>query len=149
MHILLVEDDDHKVSDLKREIEGFWSGASLDITRSVRESCMAVRGKRYDLIFLDLSLPTFDQEKRKSGGAGQPQGGIEVLRMLKRIQHDDPVIIVSQYYEVEFEKKHYSLIDCVNIIVKRYGCNLVGTVLYAFESNDWKAKIRKLMGEIK
>lgn len=146
VRILLVEDDDHKIADLEPIVSSVLPSAYLTIKRSVREGTVAVKGGHFDLVILDLSLPTFDQKAFASGGTAQPQGGFEVLRMLDHIDRRPEILIVSQYYQVEFDGSYVPLDQSVEIIASRFGAKIMGVSIYDMESDEWASKFR---GQIK
>ena len=134
LRILIVEDDDHKIADVQAVVRQVFPTALVVTHRSVREGSVAVTRQNFDLIILDLSLPTFDQSASASGGVGQPQGGFEVLRMLKRLSKRPDILIVSQYYQVELDGKYTSLPEANTLIAARFNANLVGCLLYTSPS---------------
>lgn len=83
--ILLIEDESHKRDELAEYIEEFVGpDLSLDIVDSVRDAVLSVSRKDFDLIILDMALPTFTTNGGKfDGGLDQSLGGVEVLRTLK------------------------------------------------------------------
>lgn len=141
--VLIVEDDEHKIVDLKRELLDVRPDVIVRAERSVRAGVIAVTSQEFDLLILDLSLPTFDETARNSGGLGQPQGGLEVLRMLRMRDLRPPIIIVSQYYQVQFGSTYVATEKATSRIAADLNAHVVATILYKLQTDAWVDKFRK------
>ena len=111
-----MEDEPHKKEELTASLEGFFKGeADLEHVDSVHAAYWAVSEHDYDLIILDMALPTFTAEgDAAERGFDQAQGGVEVLRALK-------------------------------VLSQRYGQDVVGSVLYKYRSPSNHTKLTALL----
>ncbi len=96
MKILLVEDDEDKRDQLSTFLLTNVSD-DLIITKSLQSAIRALISNTFDLIFLDMSMTTFDITPTEMGGRPQPFGGREVLLQMKRRSIFTPVVVVTQY----------------------------------------------------
>ena len=78
MRILVVEDDDYKKRDIAIVLRNQWPNAAMYSSASVSEACRDLLSAKYDLLILDMSLPTFDI-LQSGGGTPQSQGGWRYL----------------------------------------------------------------------
>ena len=147
--VLIVEDDEHKIDDLTDLLNAHNGKYSLEIKKSVREAIICVKNSDFDVVLLDMSLPNFDQTAAAAGGSGQPQGGLEIIRMLKRIKKNPAIIIVSQYPQMEFDGRFHSLKDSANIIKDKYDVNVVGSVLYLVGSLNWQPLLEDFLRQLR
>lgn len=98
MNVLLVEDDQFKARRLERTLLELDPGANIVRAHSVTSSVRALDGDvKFQLVVLDMSLPTFDVGPRESGGRPDGFGGREVMRFMVNNEIDVPVIIVTQF----------------------------------------------------
>lgn len=97
MDILLVEDDDNKRSQLEAFLRETTPGASVDCARSLQSGLRQITSHPYDLVLLDMTLPTFDIGVDEDGGRPQAYGGRELLRQMERRGLATPVIVVTQF----------------------------------------------------
>ena len=141
MHVLLVEDDVHKSDDIERT---FFENDIVHIARSVKEAVCAVEERAYDLIVLDMALPTFRKQVKSAGGTTQASGGVEVIRAIRRAQVESVVVIVSQYPDLEIDGKYLSLERSSEFLYKRYGVNVVGAVRYDYDDKGWVERFESL-----
>ncbi len=84
MRLLLVEDDRMIGDGVRTALRQ--DGHAVDWVRDGRAATEALRSERFDLVLLDLGLPTID---------GQPRDGIDVLRALRARHDTTPVIVLT------------------------------------------------------
>lgn len=143
-NILIIEDDNHKIDDLSDFISSLGSGYTYSIQRSVREAVMEVMRNDFDLIILDMALPTFNQADKSSGGMSQPQGGLEVIRTLKSMRKKTKVVIFTQYPDIEIDGEFHSIDESIKFLSERYKCDVVGAIHYQYENLNWKEKLQNI-----
>ena len=56
-----------------------------------------------------------------------------------------PVIIVSQYPDVEIEEDFIRLEDAAAVLSKRYRVRVIGAVGFNFQSRLWEKELRKVL----
>ena len=145
MQILLVEDDVHKSDDIRRT---FFEAGVVYIARSVKEAVCAVEERQYDLIVLDMALPTFRKQVKSAGGTTQASGGVEVIRAIHRAQVRSTVVIVSQYPDLEIDGKYLPLEKSAEFLLEKYGVNVVGAVRYDYDDRGWVDEFDKLTEDV-
>lgn len=145
--ILLVEDEPHKKDELTASLHGFFKGeVDLEHVDSVHAAYWAVSEHNYDLIILDMALPTFTAERDAAErGFDQAQGGVEVLRALKSRNLKAKIIIITQYPDITFGGKRLKLSEAPKVLSQRYGQDVVGSVLYKYRSPSNHAKLTALL----
>jgi two-component system OmpR family response regulator len=79
MRILIAENDASLAMELSRILEG--EGYIVDVNSRGEEAAAATKGQHFDLMILDLGLPTLD--------------GFEILRVLRASGHDLPVLVLT------------------------------------------------------
>ena len=144
MRILIVEDDEFKAEQLRPILCG---RGEIVLVQSVREAVVLVLKTDFNLIILDMALPTFTKSLLSSGGTAQAQGGMEVIRALKSRRASVPIIIVSQYPDLEIEGSFLALQSCPAILRERYDVKLIGAVLFDFDDRSWEERFRGLLEE--
>lgn len=142
--LLIVEDDAYKIDDILKE---FRTTIEARLVSSVSTAVKAIVASNFELIVLDMALPTFERSKESSAGSGQPQGGVEILRTLQHLNSDSSVIIISQYAGIEMEKEFVPICDTPTYLKSRYGVNVIGAVHYDFEIRDWSTEFKNILKE--
>jgi DNA-binding response OmpR family regulator len=89
MRLLLVEDDRMIGESLRNALR--LEGYAVDWVRDVAAAEATLATERFDLVLLDLGLPSGGA----SGGDPRPDGGLAVLRGLRARQDASPVIVLT------------------------------------------------------
>lgn len=142
MQILLVEDDPFKEDLLASELRSIVSGASIKVARSVQQAVGMLSGYDYDWIILDMSLPSHEIQPGGAQPVSQPSGGIEVLLELSYEGRTDPVLIMTQYPEIEFNEVFYALGRFPKALTKELDVNLKGAIYFSETDGDWRRHLK-------
>lgn len=85
MKILIIEDDKNKLKQVTSFLRKIYINTEIierySYNSGIRE---LLTGSRFDLLLLDMSMPTFDITSVESGGRPKPFAGKEILRKLKK-----------------------------------------------------------------
>ncbi|WP_376710948.1 hypothetical protein [Pseudochrobactrum lubricantis] len=148
LRVLLVEDEEHKTTDLVNRLNFAFPKLNLHVARSVREAVLEVLENEFELVVLDMALPTFSDASRDEGGGGVSQaiGGVEVLRSLQSANQMCNIIIVTQYPEIIISGERVKLNQIGKVVSRRYNQNILGVVLYSFKTIAWEENFDKLLG---
>ncbi len=84
-HILVVDDEAVIREGMRRILEG--DGYSVEVSASGRAAIEKIQEKDFDIVITDLKMPGMD--------------GMEVLKTIKILQPDVPVIIITGYSTVD------------------------------------------------
>ncbi|MFN3736245.1 response regulator [Hydrogenophaga sp.] len=142
----MIEDEVHKRDELIQCVLEVYS-FQPEVVDSVRSAVLKVMECDYDLIILDMALPTFGESSLdKIKGHDQAQGGIEVLRVLKLQSKSPKIIIVTQYPDFYIGPTKVKLKDAGKTINEKYNQNVLAGILYQYKS---KATLQKIMSLLK
>lgn len=98
MKILVIEDDENKRQQLVKFLESINSHCQLTIQTSYNSALKSVLSKeKWNLILLDMTMPTYDISLNEDGGRPQHYAGRAILRQMKRHSIKTPVIVVTQF----------------------------------------------------
>lgn len=142
MDILLVEDDDFKAADIEKVLDEVQPSAHVERATSVTAALRSITGKRYALVVLDMSLPTFALSGPGGGGSPQSQGGLEVLRLARRLGNAATYIVVTQYPDIELDNREIPLNDAPKALSSRFGIDVKACLLYRFDGDEWRQPLR-------
>ncbi|MGP4692541.1 hypothetical protein [Agrobacterium cavarae] len=143
--LLLVEDDEYKATDLIKNIGQISAEAHIQKAASVTSALKLISESSFDLIVLDMSLPTFDISGPGGGGSPQGQGGVEVLRLAGRLRNSSPFIVVTQYPDIEIEGREMSLASASTELTSKFGVSVLGCLLYEFDGDAWRLPFQNLI----
>lgn len=149
MKILIVEDDYDKRNKIKNFISTSFQG---DVTVIEKESLRSglqevIQGDGYDLLLLDMSMPSFDVGSSEPGG-GTPESfaGKELMIQMKLREIQIPVIIITQYDS--FEEGTISLEELTTDFQIEFEEFFLGSVYYNSAVDGWKTKLSEFLSNI-
>lgn len=149
MKILLIEDDQNKQNEIKDFVEKYLSNdVSIDVKRSFQSGYQAIINNCYDLLLLDMSMPTFDIGLGESGGRSRPFAGKDILMRLKARKIRLPVVVVTQFVRFGDRNKYITLSEIKEELRSKYSENYINTVYYQSTSNDWKKNLQEVLNDL-
>lgn len=141
MQVLLIEDDGFKEKSLTDFIFSMVEQVIITSAPSLVDAIEAIDHKVYDLILIDMAIPSHPI----ISGGGAPisllTGGLEVLLELASLERTDPCVIVTQYPDIEISGSFYNVDDAGLVIKASLGCDVIDCIQYSEDSGDWKIKL--------
>lgn len=138
MKILIVEDDQNKLNQLEEYIEASFVDCSTTSRRSYQSGLKEIVKENYDLIILDMSMPTFDVSPHNKEGRLRTYGGEEIITQMKARKIPTPVIVVTQFETFGEGKNVTSLKELMGRLETNYSHIYKGTVYYNPALNSWR-----------
>ena len=148
MNILIIEDDTHKLKQISEFITECDSGYEIALARSYQSGLKSAFSRRFDLVLLDMSLPTFDVKSGEDGYKFIKTAGIDILTEFRRKKNDAKVIIVTQFDSFGEGSDYIELKTLKQQLRERFGKNYVGAVYYEASQVRWKSELRKMIEKI-
>ncbi len=149
MRVLVVEDDQYKAKQLSAFLRDSFETAVVDIASSVSSGMNRIKSGEFDLILLDMSLPTYDVGPSEAGGRPQSFGGRELLRYIDRLNIITPVIVVTQYERFSDKgKEHLDLESLNDMLFKQHSLTYQGLVFFASTNDNWRDSLRSAIVNI-
>lgn len=136
MKMLIVEDDDTKLSDLESLINEKYPNISFDVARSFQSGLRYLVGNKYNIAIFDMSMPNFDISVDEDGGRQFHFGGRELMRQMKRKGIVASTIVFTQFDTFGEGDERMTLNELKVDLSSKYSF-FVGTVSYSQISNRW------------
>lgn len=149
MHILLVEDDDNKRSQLEAFLNESASSISVDTARSLQSGLRALLSQEYDLVLLDMTLPTFDIGIDEDGGRPQAYAGRELLRQMERHSITTPAVVVTQFDRFGEDTDALTLLQLDDQLRSSHPINYWGCVYYDAGISEWREALAEIVTHIR
>ena len=135
MRLLLVEDDEDKREQLLMFFDEHFT-FSVDEVRSFQSALKAIKTICYDLIILDMTIPTYDISPIEQGGRAQAFGGEMLLHEMKRRHIMSKAIVVTQF-------------DLYLRLMKQFPINYLGAIQYNIKYTSWESALLDTINKIK
>ncbi len=144
MKVLIVEDDQNKLKQLVNYIRDNWPNSTVEEKRSYQSGLKELIQTKYDLLILDMTMPTFDISPREKGGRPRAFAGKDILSSMEWKKINVPVIIVTQFESFGEGENTTSLEELrkqLKLAYKQY----MGTVFYSAASDTWKEELGRII----
>lgn len=138
MNILLVEDDDNKRTQIEAFIRGSFPNTNLQLARSVRSGLTSLLAGPYDLVLMDMTMPTFDVGIDEDGGRPQAYAGRELLRQMDRRGIMTPVIVITGYESFGRDAEVLTLAQLDTQLREGHPSTYAGSVYYDAAVSGWQ-----------
>ena len=145
MRILIVEDDQNKLKQLSSFIQKHRPQSDLVFQRAYQSGLAAVLSEAFDLVILDMSMPTYDQSPSETGGRQRAFAGKEILRQMQRKGIKAPVIVVTQFTRFGEGEEAISLTELVRELKGANFPNYRATIYYSPEAANWETELLKCL----
>jgi DNA-binding NarL/FixJ family response regulator len=148
MNILIIEDN-----PLKREkVHEFLSAnyaVRLSEAASYNSGLNLALSEKFDLVILDMSMPTFDRTDVTHGGRFRTLAGKEIVLRLEKQRRLVPFVILTGYSDFSFNSQSLSIAE-IDESLLALGDKYFGCVLFDAAESIWKDKLSEIIdGKIK
>lgn len=144
MNILVVEDDAYKANQIYEHLSN--ANHVVEICGSFRSGMISIVRKNWDLVLLDMSIPSFETSELHRSSRSRKFGGRDILQEMKRNNIEIPAIVVTQYHV--FGEEEISLDDLDRELQRDYKNCYKGCVYYNASVLNWKEHLDELMANI-
>jgi len=147
MKILIVEDDDYKLERLKAFACKEFSEVSVKSSESLKEALEAVATDVYDLIFVDMAIPSHPTLVGQGTPVSFNTGGLEIIMELSAMGRTDPCVIITQYPDIEISGEYIPLHQVKEKLPDLLECEVLACILYEEDSDDWQHDLKAVFRE--
>jgi len=148
MRIAIIEDDAYKSEDLHACVSEALPGATIISASDVSSGIKLIQSSEFNLVILDIALPSHPIVP----GGGAPMslisGGIEVLFEIQSLNRSDPCVIVTQYPEIEITGEYFSTLEATSAIKINFDIDILGCIQYSEQSTRWKTELKGYLEKI-
>ncbi|HYH07228.1 MAG TPA: response regulator [Thermoanaerobaculia bacterium] len=140
MKVLIVDDDDHKRLQIGGSVRAAMPTAVIVEARSYQSGLRALLAAAYDLVVLDMTMPSYDVTTEDDGGRTQAYAGREILKQMDARGISAPVIVVTQFERfggadgLSLEELHVQLL-------RDHASSYKGAVFFDAASPLWRAAL--------
>jgi CheY-like chemotaxis protein len=145
MRILLIEDDEHKRVSIESALADCGAGVVIQLADSLYTAIQALDGGAYDLIVLDMAIPSHPPMPGQGSPVSFLTGGLDILLELDSRGRADPCVIVTQFPEIEISQVFYSVANAVSAIKDLLGYAVLDCIVYSGEDGVWLMKFQEML----
>ena len=149
MKVLVVDDDQHKIRQLKDCIEKVLPTAEVLDRRSFQSGLEAALFEFPTLLILDMTMPTYDVGGKETGGRERRYAGLQILRQLKRKGAEVRTIVVTQFEQFG-EGSHLLTLDQLRAdLSSEFPESYLGSVYYQAGDARWRDELISILQKSK
>lgn len=141
MRVLIVEDQDEKRAHLLDFVRTEIPGAEVRTARSMRSGQARVLQDDYDLVLLDMTLPTFDSSPDDPGGRPRGFAGREILDQMERRRRRALAIVVTQFETFGDDDNRVTLSRIDEEMRGEHPGRYLGAVHYSAAVHGWQDEL--------
>ncbi len=144
MKILIIEDNRSKLNSIKSFLKKTYSDITVHDALSYTAGLRRIYEDNWDLLLLDMTLPTYDMNPNDSGGDKKSVAGKEIMKRMLHKKIIIPTIIITQF---DTFGENGVTIDSLNLEFERDMCQIwKGTIIY--EKVAWMTELKELIDRI-
>lgn len=148
LKILFVEDNDHKRGRVIDFISHSFPNAEVDEAYSYTSGWQRLESSFYDLVLLDMTLPTYDRSSAESGGRVRIFGGREIARKIFRNKIKTKVAFITQFSAFSDKGYSYNFDELSKEVAKDLNDTFKGMIFYNSSVSTWRDELSKIIGEL-
>ncbi|MFL5741010.1 MAG: hypothetical protein ACJ75B_12385 [Flavisolibacter sp.] len=144
-NILLIEDDQKKIDDIKCFISEGMNSYKLVIRQSYQSGLKELLTKRYDLLLLDMSLPTWDSMEYEAVGNFEKFGGYKIMMEMERKKVKTKTILITMFDDFGESDSSMTLMEIDSALKESFKDFYLGYVFYNSRENNWMERLRSFI----
>ncbi len=145
MKLLIIEDDLNKLNNLENFINSYFNEKLITIDLIVKNSYQSglesILTNDFDLLFLDMSLPSFDAYIGNDSGTPLSRGGELILYEMDIMDINLKTIIVTQHDDFDGD----SLEVIHNKYKEKFSKFYLNYVFYNVIESNWENELKKIL----
>lgn len=145
MRVLLVEDDEHKRRSIVSALRVCNPSVEVVDAESLYTGIQAIDDVPYDLVVLDMAIPSHPLEPGEGSPVSFNTGGLDILLELDSRGRHDRCIVITQFPEIEISQTFYPIEVAAEAIEKELGYKVIECVAYSEDGGDWLKKFSGLL----
>ncbi len=136
--ILFIEDNLIKAEAVSSYINDLNQNYSISIKDSFRGGLKEIIRGEYDLLLLDMSLPTWKRGDAPNQEGFERFGGVTIMREMKRKNKKIPTVVITMFNEFGIGQSFIDLTELDKHLKSEFEDFYNGYVKYSSSENKWE-----------
>lgn len=144
--ILFIEDNRTKSEAIKNFIsENFKGNFEITIKESFTSGLRELFLNTYDILFVDMSLPTRDDFSTSLTNNHEQLGGHRIMSEMKRKKLNITTVLITMFAEFGINESFMDIKELNYILEKDFDEFYKGYIYYSSKEENWKDHLKKLL----
>jgi hypothetical protein len=148
MKVLIIEDSEYKIQSLQGFLKDLGLDKALVVAKSFQTGKRSLMEYRPDLVFLDMTIMTSENEFGQLEGRNRMYGGKELLAEMQYLGLTPKVIIVTQYDHFGEPPNVIDVSTVFQQLKTKFPDIFQGGVFYSNVDLSWQSNLRKLLKKL-
>ncbi|EIY9460197.1 response regulator [Vibrio vulnificus] len=137
--VLIVEDNPIKLESIIEAIDVYSLNIQTVVTPA--DAIASLRETKYDFFILDMSLPSYEEEKNSIGSLS----GKQILQTMKHKRISVPTVIITQWDVFGHHDDTVALNTLKDELLTKFSKNLHDVIFWDKSDESWKEKLRSVL----
>ena len=146
--LLIVEDDDNKRARIDEFLREVIPGVKVFHARSYSSGVDRAIREGFELILLDMQMPTFDKTEKEDGGPLRHFAGIHLLRRLRKHGVVTKAIVVTGFESFGEGDEKVSIKGLEQKLTDEFPDIFIGIVHLRASESRWQIELKELISEV-
>lgn len=146
--ILFIEDNKTKAEAIKKFVLEDFTNYDLTIKESFTSGLRELFTNKFDVLFVDMSLPTREGLSSNSINNFEHLGGHKIMSEMKRKKLLLPTILITMFSEFGVGKSFMDINELDEILCREFEEFYKGHVYYSSQEENWKENLKTLLDNL-
>jgi DNA-binding NarL/FixJ family response regulator len=147
-NIIVIEDDFKKKEDIRNFLASDLQINSVVIKESYQSGLRELVKNDYDLLLLDMSIPTWDKSIDEPGGNFEKFGGYKILKEITRKNRPIKTILITMFDDFGESDTSITLSQLDNLLKNEFPDIYIGAVYYNTREEKWKKELSDFISNL-
>lgn len=139
--IIVIEDDFKKKEDIRNFLSHELNVDKIVIKESYQSGLRELIKNSYDLLLLDMSIPTWDKSIDEPGGNFEKFGGYKILKEITRKKRPIKTILITMFDDFGESDTSITLNQLDELLKNEFPDIYKGAVYYNTREDKWKTDL--------
>lgn len=145
LKIILVEDDSKKIEDITSFMTKRLPKSILTVRESYQSGVREILNNSFDVLLLDMSIPTYDKTPFEVGGPYEKFGGYKILKELSRKNRPLKTILITMFDDFGESDQSITLEQINSSLSEDFPSHFLGSVFYQSKETKWQEELYPLL----
>lgn len=145
--ILFIEDNRTKADDVSLFMSHNYPHINFVVRESFTSGLRELFAKKYDFLFLDMSIPTREGDTNSLINNFEQLGGYQILSEMKRKNKQIPTILITMFNDFGINSSFVNLEEINQICIDQFSQFYKGAVFYSSRENSWKERLTNFIND--
>jgi hypothetical protein len=145
---LIIEDDQNKLANIKQFLEESYKDVVIESAISFHGGSKLSLSSSFDLIILDMSIPTYDIGGGQADGPPLAYGGKMILRQMQRNNIKTKVVVITQFETFGEGTNRITSKELDAKLNEMFNSNYTGLIYYDSSMDIWKTRLKTIINSI-